>query len=190
KCQEGTRTEVIAVIKKLIKKGGNCRICWLHGPAGSGKSAISQTIAEWCVRKEILAASFFFRRGAGDRSSIARLVPTLAHQLSSFLPTTKQFICDAVQKEPSITQKPIRRQFEKLVIDPTRAVTGSVLSALPWKKPMVIIIDALDECDDKESMSEFVQMLFELQKMHRLPFWILVASRIEDHITKKINNPA
>jgi len=178
------------VIKKWVGKGGNCRICWLYGPAGSGKSAISQTIAEWCVRKEILAASFFFRRGVGDRSSIARLVPTLAHQLSSFLPTTKQLICDAVQKEPGITRKPIRRQFEKLVIDPTRAVTSSVRSALPWKKPMVIVIDALDECDDKESMSEFVQMLFELQKMHRLPFWILVASRVEDHISKKINNPA
>lgn len=158
--------EVIALIKKWVKKGGDCQICWLHGPAGSGKSAISQTIAEWCVHKETLAASFFFRRGAGDRSSIARLVSTLAHQLSSFLPATKQFIYNAVQKEPDITGKPIKHQFDKLVINPTRAVTSSFLSVLPRKKPMVIVIDALDECDDKESVLEFVQRLFELQKMH------------------------
>ena len=174
--------EVIAVIKKWVKKGGDCQICWLHGPAGSGKSAISQTIAEWCVHKETLAASFFFRRGAGDRSSIARLVSTLAHQLSSFLPATKQFIYNAVQKEPNITGKPIKHQFDKLVINPTRAVTSSFLSVLPRKKPMVIVIDALDECDDKESVLEFVQRLFELQKMHRLPFRVLVASRVEGHI--------
>jgi hypothetical protein len=55
---------------------------------------------------------------------------------------------------------------------------------------MVIVIDALDECDDKESMSEFVQMLFELQEMRRLPFRVLVASRVEEHIRRKIDNPA
>ena len=47
---------------------------------------------------------------------------------------------------------------------------------------MVIVIDALDECDDKESMSEFVQMLFELQEMCRLPFRVMIASRVEEHI--------
>ena len=53
---------------------------------------------------------------------------------------------------------------------------------------MVIVIDALDECDDKESMSEFVQMLFELQELRYLPFRVLVASRVEDHIQRKIDN--
>src|SRR6202044_3952363 len=92
--------------------------------------------------------------------------------------------------EPGIIQKPIQHQFEKLVTEPTRAVTSSVLSALPGTKPMVIVIDALDECDDKESMSEFVQMLFQLQEMRQLPCRILVASRVEEHIRKKIDNPA
>ncbi|KAM6497647.1 hypothetical protein JOM56_005595, partial [Amanita muscaria] len=34
-------------------------IFWLHGPAGVGKSAIAQTIAQSCPREE-LAATFFF----------------------------------------------------------------------------------------------------------------------------------
>jgi adenylylsulfate kinase-like enzyme len=39
-------------------------IIWLYGPAGAGKSAILQTIAEMCTRLQILLASFFWSRNS------------------------------------------------------------------------------------------------------------------------------
>lgn len=36
-------------------------IMWLHGPAGSGKSAIAQTIAERLFELKMLLASYFLQ---------------------------------------------------------------------------------------------------------------------------------
>ncbi|KAG6852264.1 hypothetical protein C0991_001442, partial [Blastosporella zonata] len=52
----------------------NQRICWLSGPAGFGKSAIMQTVAERLNGEGSLAASFFFLRGAGARSEFKRFI--------------------------------------------------------------------------------------------------------------------
>ena len=90
KCYPGTRERVISEITRCIEKGEP--ICWLNGPAGSGKSAISHAVAELYAAKGRLAADFFFLRGAGNRSKIAGLIPTLAYQLSISLPRTKSFI--------------------------------------------------------------------------------------------------
>ena len=90
KCYRGTRSEVISDIKKCLEYYEP--ICWLNGPAGSGKSAISHAIAEWYADQGRLAANFFFFRGSGRRSKIAGLIPTLAYQLSGSFPLTKSFI--------------------------------------------------------------------------------------------------
>ena len=34
-------------------------VLWLYGPAGAGKSAIAQMIAEMCAKLGLLVASFF-----------------------------------------------------------------------------------------------------------------------------------
>ncbi|KAF9267026.1 hypothetical protein L218DRAFT_856600, partial [Marasmius fiardii PR-910] len=36
-------------------------VCWLYGPAGIGKSATAQTVAEICEGKEHLVSFFFLQ---------------------------------------------------------------------------------------------------------------------------------
>ncbi|TFK31407.1 hypothetical protein BDQ12DRAFT_749798 [Crucibulum laeve] len=96
RCYSGTRLEVIAIIEKWIKDGGDHPVLWLNGPAGSGKSAISQTIAE--LYKSRICASFFFLRGAGQRSQIQLLIPTLVHQVTLSMPITKEIIQNVLEK--------------------------------------------------------------------------------------------
>jgi predicted AAA+ superfamily ATPase len=55
RCLQHTRKEVMENIRRLVDKS-DARICWIKGPAGSGKSAISQTVAEWYAAKNRLAA--------------------------------------------------------------------------------------------------------------------------------------
>ena len=59
-CLIGTRKELIAKIERWIDHDKDHPICWLNGPAGSGKLAVAQTIAEHCNDNRRLAASFFF----------------------------------------------------------------------------------------------------------------------------------
>jgi replication-associated recombination protein RarA len=52
---------------------------WFHGPAGGGKTAIAQTIAEMFASVGRLAVSFFFSRIAVNRKDISLFIPTLAY---------------------------------------------------------------------------------------------------------------
>ena len=88
-CDPGTHLEIIAQIKQWLNGSDKRAICWLSGPAGYGKSAVAQTIAERYATKGCLLGCFFFLRGAGERSHISCLIPTLAHQISLYLPAVK-----------------------------------------------------------------------------------------------------
>ncbi|TFK36767.1 hypothetical protein BDQ12DRAFT_754965 [Crucibulum laeve] len=177
RCHPSTRLEVIAEIEKWIEDGGNCPILWLNGPAGSGKSAISQTIAERYTDKKNVA-SFFFLRGTGERSKIQHLIPTLAHQVSMFDPAAESILIDTMIKESDLHhKKAISYQLDRLLIKPIKA-TGLELSNV------IIIIDALDECDDKELICQFIEALATICNTPyiQLPFRLFLTSRVEQHI--------
>lgn len=65
-------------------ENGDFLVLWMYGPAGAGKSAIAQSIAELC--EALLAASFFFSRTAAGRSDSSRLVATIVWQLILSVP--------------------------------------------------------------------------------------------------------
>ena len=148
-------------------------ICWLSGPAGFGKSAIMQTVAEHLKGKGNLAASFFFLRGAGVRSNFKRFITTIAYHISLSIPTCHPFIQRALRKDPTIPSQSMDDQLRELVTAP--------LGHIPLgKKPLVVVVDALDECDDRESIRQFISLLVRTCGDHPLRF--LLASRAEDHI--------
>ena len=177
--------DVIEKIKKWAKEetgAPDVPICWVNAAAGFGKSAIARTIAEWCAEQGILGSSYFFLRGSGDRSKISSLVPTLAYHLSRSLPSTKSFIEEQLKKEPNILRQPASCQFQKLLVDPFRLSTRTV-RFLPFtlRNPIaVIIIDALDECDDRGFIAEFVEVVIAAGKSW--PFRIIFTGRIDEHL--------
>ncbi|KIM71982.1 hypothetical protein PILCRDRAFT_34471, partial [Piloderma croceum F 1598] len=187
KCLQGTHEQLIATIIGWIDGDMDHLICWLNGPAGSGKSAVSQTVAELCDASGRLAASFFFLQGAGDRSRIAGLIPTLAYQLSISIPTTKPFIQLVLHTDPLIVRQALRHQFKKLVIKPILTVTDTNTTMTP----MIIFVDALDECDNRELMAEFIEIIADAYRENcRLPLRVFFTSRVEEHLRKKLEAPA
>ncbi|KAF9473642.1 hypothetical protein BDN70DRAFT_816949 [Pholiota conissans] len=77
-CHENTR---VAILKEIMDwlQDPNTRerfIYWLYGPAGSGKTSISQSIAEALAKLGLLAASFFFWRSATGRNTSDRFTAT------------------------------------------------------------------------------------------------------------------
>ncbi|TFK34208.1 hypothetical protein BDQ12DRAFT_613919, partial [Crucibulum laeve] len=162
RCHLGTCLEVIAEIEKWITDSNDCHILWLNGPAGSGKSAISQTIAEHYAAQKQIAASFFFSRGTGWRSTIEYLIPTLAYQISMFDPAAKSVLIDTMRNEPNLHHgQALYHQLVKLLINPIQA-TGLELSKI------TIIIDALDECNDKGLISKFIKAIVDISNTPNL----------------------
>ena len=64
----------------------------MTGPAGSGKSALQQTIAERCEESDILGSAYFFATADPTRNTVSNIVPTIAYQLGSQNPILKQAI--------------------------------------------------------------------------------------------------
>lgn len=191
RCDPGTRVTLIDTIKKWVdtKSRDAPSVCWLNGPAGYGKSALSQTIAELCAENSRLAASFFFLRGAGARSRIDRLIPTLAYHISVSIPTSKTVIEKVLDEEPFILSTSLTHQFQKLVIEPLLAASSGLTAFLSTTKANIIVIDALDECDDKFQMGEFITAIIAMAGKRFPLIRILLTSRVEEHIRRKFDHP-
>jgi hypothetical protein len=193
RCDPGTRLEVIAEIEQWLDDSDKrAAICWLNGPAGYGKSALAQTIAEHYAAKGRLLGSFFFLRGAGERSHISRLIPTLAHQMSLYVPAAQPSLMRALHDEPALLEPSLSlaHKFQRLIIDPFHSTTFNLLSsseAFPHlARQRIFVIDALDECDDKTEVAAFIDVLINVSL--GLPFWILLTSRVEEHIRKRFDD--
>jgi hypothetical protein len=180
KCLPGTRQEIVARIMAWSDEGSGAPVCWLSGPAGFGKSALTHTIAELLAVRHRLAASFFFFRGT-NRSSIARFIPTLAYQLSISVPATAPFIEHVLQRETFISHQSPEQQLTKLVIEPLLALGEAV-------DRMVFVIDALDECDDKDLIAELIESIMKIFQTHHVPLRFFMTSRVEEHIWVKLED--
>ena len=107
KCHPSTRERILQRILNWVESDSPERILWLSGSAGTGKSAIAQTISERCNRKGRLAATFFFFRTSSERNTSKRLVATLAYQIALSIPEAKEFITKAVENDLCVFDKDI-----------------------------------------------------------------------------------
>ena len=198
RCDPGTRLEVIAQIRQWLDGHDNDKgavVCWLNGPAGFGKSALAQTIAECYASEGRLLGSFFFLRSAGERSHISRLIPTLAYQISLSVPAVKPLLEKALEDEPALLGLTVSlaHRLQRLIIDPihpnTSRVSDSSKNISCSLKKKIVVLDALDECDDKAEMANFIDVLLSASSGGtHLPFRILLTSRVEEHIRKKFDS--
>ncbi|KAL3469675.1 hypothetical protein BJX99DRAFT_268041 [Aspergillus californicus] len=117
-CLPGTRTELCRVIKEWAVSSNGKSIFWLNGLAGTGKSTISRTMAKSFQQDGLLGASFFFKRGEGDRGNATKLFPTIIRQLLTRHPELLPAVMRVIKDDPRISGKPLKEQFEKLLLQP------------------------------------------------------------------------
>ena len=188
KCHPNTRLAVLEKIMKWIKweEGIDAFIMWVYGPAGAGKSAIAQTIAEMCEEDMILLASFFFSRNDPSRSTAKPLVATIAYQITLNLPDVRGTILEAIERDPLIFSKSLAVQFKSLIVAPLRLLANAGFFNNSTSRRL-IIIDGLDECSDPKVQRNVVEVLSNSQRQHRLPLLFLFASRPEQNISLTFN---
>ncbi|KAF8967524.1 hypothetical protein BDZ97DRAFT_526631 [Flammula alnicola] len=190
KCHPGTREAVLRKIMEWIKDPENLRFfLWLYGPAGSGKSAIAQTIAEMLHAAGILAASFFFSRTTAGRNNDRLFIPTIAFQLCLLIPETREIVGKTVDEDPSIFSRSLPVQLQELVLNPlNRAMQDEKVMTRLRKHPNVIIIDGLDECGDGKSQRQILDALSAAAHQFNIPISFLIASRPELEIRQAFNS--
>ncbi|KAF9441889.1 hypothetical protein P691DRAFT_779646 [Macrolepiota fuliginosa MF-IS2] len=180
-CHPETRTNISHSIQlwmhNLTRK---YKILWLHGPAGVGKSAILQTIAETEANSptSILGATLFFSR-PNSRDDPQRVLITIAYRLAVIYPPYRQYIVEILSIDPRLVEKSMREQFKAFIVRPfaeERLMDG-------LHDTILILLDGLDECNGEEAQCEIILLIgkFVLQYPTSPLIW-LIASRPEPHI--------
>jgi type II secretory pathway predicted ATPase ExeA len=180
-CLLGTRTELLLHITQWAMSPKGKSIFWLNGMAGTGKSTISRTVARSLNEAKLLGASFFFKRGEGDRSNAIKLFPTIIRQLIVRIPQLIPGVQTVLNEEPDIAGKSLKEQFDKLILRPFLGLQGSEL--FNWTDlrytPILVVIDALDECAPDEDIRVVLRLLATLQESKIIRLRVFLTSRPE-----------
>ncbi|KAG1894942.1 uncharacterized protein F5891DRAFT_1281362 [Suillus fuscotomentosus] len=178
-CLPGTRKEMLSQITDWINGSGDAaqRVLWLSGPAGTGKSAIAQTIAKGFNDMGVLGSCFCFDKAEKRHEKV---FSTIARDLADRDPEMRRALADAVKNSTSLKNpKDIFQQWEKLLMNPLKKFPTSSVG------PVLIVIEALDESGGVETRRDLLRILAgklqnkDLPQITELPFnfRILVTSR-------------
>jgi len=168
--------EWIAVDSDDIKK-----VLWVYGLAGTGKSTLSTTIAQIMRGLHQLGAFFFFNRDIPQRN-FATLIRTLAYQLAMFDARFGAAISRVVAINENIAGMPLGFQFANLL-------SANALKSVEWSGvPIILVIDALDECGSEVDRKVLMQALSK--GLSGLPSFIriMVVSRQESDIQQALGS--
>ena len=155
---KGTRREVLFQLEQWSRDEEDKCVFWLNGLAGTGKSTVAQTFAEMCFADGNLGASFFCSRDFEDRSNLRSIFPTIAFQLAHRYPRFRRELIPVLTESPDVGRETLSSQMEKLIVGPFQATEIRT----------VIIIDALDECRDREPASALLSVFSRY--VDKIPF--------------------
>jgi hypothetical protein len=150
-------------------------VYWLKGLAGTGKTTIARSVAELAAQQGSLGATFFFSRTDIARRNPLAVIPTLAYKLAKWRLELRRSICAAVEVHTDIADHgSVREQARRLLTEAFSALSSPVPRVL-------IILDALDECDkiDDVEGGQLLSALFDCLGVVPLTAKILVTSRDE-----------
>ena len=176
-CLPNTRVDVLNEIRAWADGQEERCIFWLSGLAGTGKSTIARTVAREYFDKGRLGASFFFSKGGGDVSHAGKFFTSIAVQLAQSSPSLKRYICEAVKKRSDIGSKSLDDQWRQLVLGPLSKLNGD-----SCRSSYILVVDALDECDDENNIRIILQLLAEARSLTTVKLQVFLTSRPETPI--------
>ncbi|TEB30458.1 hypothetical protein FA13DRAFT_1733760 [Coprinellus micaceus] len=107
-CDEGTRVGILGEIMDWMKdRTAPCRLLCMTGAAGSGKSALQQTVAEI--------------------NNVSTIIPTIAYQLGTKNSNLRQAIGTIVKDNPLIFDQSLGAQIHSLITQPYGAIPHAIL---------------------------------------------------------------
>ncbi|CAE6375198.1 unnamed protein product, partial [Rhizoctonia solani] len=181
-CTPNTRQQVVSDLTAWKNKPDGQKLCWMSGMAGTGKTTIANTLCSTLDRDYELGASFFCTRSLPACRDVKLILPTIAYQLARFSDPFRGALLQVLDRDPDVHTKVLRVQFQRMILEPLQDVRGSLPTNL------VIVIDALDECDDGNGVEQILEVL--LDNVSQLPVKFLVSSRPEYHIRDRIGKSA
>lgn len=188
-CLEGTRKALLSNVSLWARRTVKKRTAWIYGHAGSGKSALLNSISENLENAGIPITCFPCKRDDLELSNIHKILTTIAYRMTEYYGDYRGFISDRVDQPEglSVLTGDVKKQCELLF-----GKTYELISPQGAHRPSVhvILIDALDECrnhrNNAKTISERRELLHSLIGLADAIPWIkvLITSRPEPDIVE------
>jgi hypothetical protein len=184
-CIEGTRTTILNNVTTKTDDSNGPNVIWIRGAPGCGKSSISLSAKSRFHSQGQLVTYFRFDRKEPTTTTSTALWCRVAHDLARRLPLLRARLLQQLQDNKVALDSPMA-VFTSLVEVPLSDLTDP-----PPDRPLVIIIDALDECGGLEGRlsSDRKVLLRTLRRWSKLPkeFKLIVTSREEGDIERALS---
>ena len=179
RCHPGTCEKATEDIVRWIEESNpSSTVLWVTGRAGVGKSALLQRIAE--LDEIYFGGCFFFRRGTPGCNVKDHLFSTLAYQLATNVHGMLESVDQAMMRDFSLPKRSAVVQLKRLIIEPLR------LLPIP-ARPIIIIIDGLDECEAFDSQRDILTLIGQVTLDLDVAIRFIIASRPEHQICDMFN---
>ncbi|KAG8695107.1 hypothetical protein FRC09_009393 [Ceratobasidium sp. 395] len=150
--------------------------------AGTGKTTIAYSLCEYLQAIQKLGGSFFCSQRLPECRNVNRIIPSISYRLSHFSAPFRHALSCVLAENKDPCNQVLRKQFETLFVSPLR----EVMRTLPAN--IVIVIDALDECNDQNGIGKVLKTL--LSHAAELPVKFFVTSRPEAAIMDQMRKKA
>ncbi|CCO34966.1 Vegetative incompatibility protein HET-E-1 [Rhizoctonia solani AG-1 IB] len=177
-CTPGTRKSQIELLLEWAHTPDAGKTCWMNGMAGTGKTTISYTVCSELDQASQLGASFFCSRTMLECRQVKNIIPSIAYQLARFSRPFRCGLAKVLELDPDAHTRSLNIQYQKLIAEPLAGVQRS----LPLD--FIVVIDALDECDSEDSVSQILDLLLSTTRI--TPIRFLMSSRPEKEIARKM----
>ncbi|KAB5589367.1 Lissencephaly-1 [Ceratobasidium theobromae] len=177
-CTPETREQVLSDLKAWRKDKSGGKLFYLNGMAGTGKTTISNTLCGSLDGEHGLGASFFCTRQLPECRDANLIFPSIAYQLAQFSCPFRLALSRALDNDHHAHTRTLRIQFERMILEPLREVEATIPTNV------VVVIDALDECEDAGGVGQILQILLKHASSQSIKYF--VSSRPETEIRRWI----
>lgn len=153
-CFEGSRKDTLQAIETWSESESSPPIFWLSGSPGLGKTRVAHTIAKR-LRKQNRLAGYFL---PDTEQNSNRILPTIAYQMAKWHADYRSNILEVLRGEQELDlYTGLNSQFKLLM---KRPISEMPVHSPPGHKPLVIVLDALENYHDpasyKRSFSDYI----------------------------------
>ena len=183
-CLPETRVELLEDIQTWVDDPKGKLVWWLTGKTGTGKSTLARTVAANLSAKQQLSACFFFSRNHRSCHDASTFVTSIAYQLGKASPVLAKAMSAAIAKDGDLAklEKGRSSQWEKLVLEPL-----SFLRTGTGPQRVVVVVDALDECNEVRDIISVLQLLGKADRPD-IGLRVLLTSRPERPIEEEFGD--
>ncbi|KAF5324976.1 hypothetical protein D9619_009838 [Psilocybe cf. subviscida] len=181
-CTEGTRIALLADLLTWATDPENEHVFWLNGMAGTGKTTVAETFCSLLFDRGLLGSSFFCSRKKLDRRNARLIIPALAKGLAHAYPEFQTELLKVLKDDLDFTGLGLDNQYLMLILQPAEKAFAKS------SKMIVLVVDALDECEDAYAAEMFLKSV--LLRKPSCGLWLLLTSRPEPKILKGFHSGA